>query len=844
GDGTPELVATDAGVGGGLYIVDLQTGALRGGWTALEERSGIDAAELSVADVDDDGLDELIVPASLFGLAQLWVLDFGAGLDAPQVQTLSFDGYANVTPARVGRFVPGGELAIVVDQGPEQRTFVRCDGGSWCPATAFAGVHPSFAFGRTHIVDLDGDGLDEILNVASNPSFSRAVSVLDVADGLATAQTSSLLKWAWRHDAAVPTTLLQTPAQVPVDLDDDGQLEVVVSVVNDLGVEVDAAGAPANDGVDRPGAISTLVLDGSTGAVEQVIDDVFAYGWADLDGNGRAELIVSPTVGWHHESSLRGLELSCGAGCAMTRWQVDDARVHRYLDELDGTGLPDAALRQVLVGGQDPAIVVHRGQEQLGLLRGAQGSVAMVEALAVTPDAVVHGGDADWVVVADRDTVQLLDASLTPVAAPVQMPRRGAGQWLAAPLVDGGRMALSFEGRLLLDDEVSLLSRVALIADFGNDGGAEVVHFRNPHDGLGPGFEIRVDRVQPDGAGGLQPVWSRRSHEDPQLDGYVVGGALHFQLGDFDGQGVRDLVLPARRGSEWNYLVFDGDTGALDAVLQPGGTPSTYSPALVGDLVLDVPVDDVLMHGTSVLALLTIEALGPVQTVVPDFYQSVGLNADLDGDGQPEVVGTLSATIDNQMEARRSTGALDLVWGPRALGRPSGNANVLAVGDLDAAPGLDPVYVDGDGGVTIYSGTTGAVVEGFPVYMHAGGLSATPATDAAVASGVIVLDVDGDGAEEVVAGTAEGRVYAINAAFDDPQRGQLEWTMEIGAAVVQLAAADVDADGALEILVANDRGEGLVLDDLGVTIAIDPVTGCVGPGPHQVQGDAAGVARV
>ncbi len=861
GDGSPELLATASGVGGGLLVVDLATGALRGEWTELAERSGIDAAELTLYDLDADGHDELVAPAGLFGLAQAWVLDFETGLSTPRVGTLAFEGYANFTPIHVGRFLPGGQPALLLDQGSEQQVFVPCDEGGdggdeaagFCPSTVFFGVHPSFAFGRSHVVDLDGDGFDEVLTVASQPNTSRGISVLDVTDGLATGQTAFLLAWAWRHDAAVPTAQLATPAQPPVDLDGDGRVEVLVSIVNDLDQEQDASGAPADDGVNRVDAISTLVLDGATGAVELVLDDVFAYGWADLDGNGRPEVIVSPTAGWTYAEGLLGVELDCAGACGVTRWQVPDARILRYLDELDGTGLPDARLSSLEVGGV-PALVVHQGETALGLLRAdARGVVGVGETVAVSSSAVVHAASDVGVVVADDDTVQLLDGALVPVAAPVAKPLRGTARWRAAPLRGGEPPVLAFEGRLLdlggelgggQTDEIELLPHVAFIADLdgdeGGDGRAEIVHFRNPTDGLGPGFEIRVDRVE---AGELAPVWSRSSHADPVLDGYVTAGALHFQYGDFDGQGARDLVVAARRGADWSYLVFDGDSGAVDAILQPGATPSTYSPALIADLYVGDGIDEVLMHGSSLFALLAVGVDGPVQTAVPDFYHSVGLNADLDGDGRRELLGTLSATLDNQIEARRPDGTMDVLWGPRPLGKASGNPNVVAVGQFDGQPGLDPVYVDGVGGVEIFAGADGTTIPGSPVYMDRGALVERPTDEAAVASTVIVADVDGDGVEEAVVGTSDGRIYALNVAVGDPG-ADLEWAIEVGAAVGQLAAADADDDGQLELLVANERGEGLVIDDLGVVIRIDDVADCVEPGVVQVQGDALGLSQV
>ncbi len=74
-------------------------------------------------------------------------------------------------------------------------------------------------------------------------------------------------------------------------------------------------------------------------------------------------------------------------------------------------------------------------------------------------------------------------------------------------------------------------------------------------------------------------------------------------------------------------------------------------------------------------------------------------------------------------------------------------------------------------------------------------------TTADIASG----DIDGDGKEEFVAGTTDGRLIAIGT--DGIGRGQIRWTVDLGYALGNPVIADVDGDGFAEILVVSGEGK-------------------------------------
>ncbi|MBP1655284.1 MAG: Repeat domain in Vibrio, Colwellia, Bradyrhizobium and Shewanella, partial [Bacteroidetes bacterium] len=73
-------------------------------------------------------------------------------------------------------------------------------------------------------------------------------------------------------------------------------------------------------------------------------------------------------------------------------------------------------------------------------------------------------------------------------------------------------------------------------------------------------------------------------------------------------------------------------------------------------------------------------------------------------------------------------------------------------------------------------------------------------TTSDVASG----DIDGDGKEEFITGTTDGRLIAIGV--DGSGRGILRWSLDLGFALGSPVIADVDGDGEAEILIVSGEG--------------------------------------
>jgi outer membrane protein assembly factor BamB len=72
------------------------------------------------------------------------------------------------------------------------------------------------------------------------------------------------------------------------------------------------------------------------------------------------------------------------------------------------------------------------------------------------------------------------------------------------------------------------------------------------------------------------------------------------------------------------------------------------------------------------------------------------------------------------------------------------------------------------------------------------------------AADIVSCDIDGDGREEFIVGTTDGRLLAIGA--DASGEGTIRWSVPFGYALGNPVVADVDGDGLCEVLVVSGDG--------------------------------------
>jgi len=291
----------------------------------------------------------------------------------------------------------------------------------------------------------------------------------------------------------------------------------------------------------------------------------------------------------------------------------------------------------------------------------------------------------------------------------------------------------------------------------------------------------------------------------------IAGGARFAAVGDLDGDNQPETVVV--RGDRVTIHDRAGSTLATSG-FQTGNVPTLfdvdqdgYGEILAGAALYSEVAERVWIgtahqgghgghpafataaqldgaEGLEVIAGGTIYATQG-EVVCTEGEDGFGALVDLDGDAEPELV-----VVSDRGAVRALTADCRLLWGPLTFG-------------AEAADGGPPLLADvsGDGApdiVFVASPTLLVALDG------AGGtLWTAPLTDAHPAAGVSAADLDGDGVREVLVSDAEG--LRVLRGTD----GYLLTSSPEGRARLALASpvvADIDIDGAVEIVVASTRG--------------------------------------
>ncbi|MET0552699.1 MAG: hypothetical protein ABW221_06660 [Vicinamibacteria bacterium] len=296
--------------------------------------------------------------------------------------------------------------------------------------------------------------------------------------------------------------------------------------------------------------------------------------------------------------------------------------------------------------------------------------------------------------------------------------------------------------------------------------------------------------------------------------GYGIGSAgLHAV--DVDADGDREIVTSSAAGY-W-YIASRRPDGRYEqdwsSDQYPGGVTSLALAQVDADPALEVLVGSegrVLVYDGATRQLQISWSTPAVEVT--------GLTvADVDGDGAREAVFCDSYfETDSLYIYTLATGVEEFV------GRGYGCED-LAVGNVDADPGLEIVVATTFDDGLVVDGTTHAVQ-----WSNAFGFGER----------VALGDVDGDGRVEIVAGPV-GRGIAVF----DAQLQSLERTFPVDLYVDALEVLDVEGDGPLEIVYGDDQW-GMIHVHNGQTLALkwevtNPDHGVTGIAFGNLDGDAA-----
>ncbi len=275
-------------------------------------------------------------------------------------------------------------------------------------------------------------------------------------------------------------------------------------------------------------------------------------------------------------------------------------------------------------------------------------------------------------------------------------------------------------------------------------------------------------------AGAVKPLWVFRTN------GYIYPSPA---LGDLDGDGKLEVVIGS--GDSYIYAINGEDGSLLWKYTKHYFKAIISSPAL-GDIDGDGKLEVIIGNANGIIYALNGEDGSPLWRYVTGgaVYSSPALG-DLDGDGRLEVV---VGSWDGYIYAINGENG-SLCWNFFA-GHISSS---LALGDLDGDGRLEVVVGSEDNNIYAINGEDGSLLWN---YTTRGDVDSSPALG----------DIDGDGKLEVVVGSEDGNIYAING-----EDGSLlwkyatgPWSYAIGAWVYSSPAlGDVDGDGRLDVIVGS-----------------------------------------
>lgn len=284
--------------------------------------------------------------------------------------------------------------------------------------------------------------------------------------------------------------------------------------------------------------------------------------------------------------------------------------------------------------------------------------------------------------------------------------------------------------------------------------------------------------------------------------------------GDFDGDGLKDIVVSLSNGREGRVMVFRGTGKGLQQVLEvplPGDPRGLDAGDVDGDGRDDVVVTLFATNGLQVLRNVTkgeaiafaplapiVVGEGPIDVALLDFYP----------DGDSLVAGGLDAFVALETEekfalVKNSGGGFDEA-GLTTVPSPGGPPTSVGDGDIDNDRDDDAVGGSSGGTTVIPGGGGGGTGAGFEIIFIP-----TPAP----VTSIELTDLSGDHVPEILASLAatEPRpgppglppIYDSLALYRLTGPGLASTLLDVGLDANSVTAGDLDGDGDVDVAVSS-----------------------------------------
>lgn len=850
GQGPSEIIAVGSSPQG-LYILNAATGATL--WFQPTTTTAIDALTAP----NPGGGERLFVAQQL---GTLTAYQFSSGIANPATNQVWQSGTSpwsidmaagDVDGDGVLDLVRGHDRGFVVYDAATGA--VKCNAQSLIGGTNAPSYFPAFT-----TVDVDGDARAEIVVYDYSYYYSEDAGVFVVSCNGNGAPLTPQVRWSqqWITDTTagpgnnVNDRQIRYLADGVANLDGAGALEMVYSLW-------DASAA----------AWTTYVRDASTGAVLATQPGMVIEGVGDVDGDGKADVLLRDANGIGalpkpFFSTMRAYSWSNGA-LVDKGWMLPSARAATVPGRQSArvtAGAGSVLARQNVGGAADPAAEAYIFQKpqnanvtdsRPGKLLAVHGSDGVVQYKYQFADGVtgsvlslaagVHGAGAaaESLVMLTDGGLRVLDDHL--VEANKLLPGNHA-RLVSVASLDGAK-----NGIYAVDSTDALIGLDGTL--LGPNGlPVSLFHIADAAQPESRGYVNAPGLVLPQQGGGAQLVvrgHSTTSYEEAALiavkaDGAIawkkdvgagrqVAGFDNFELvDDLDGDGVRDFFLTELDAQGEQQLVIRRGSDGSTMVARPVG--DLFPPSgvyLQGHAAADVNGDGKLdivsaLHGSWFVGIdVSLAGTGdPAMGFVQIFRTANGPNGQamagqLDGDAELDLVRAASQNAFGAIERRSLAGVVEASYLPPTPNVAGSDANTTA---LLARPGVagafDVVWAgmagSALGAVARIDGAT--MSEVWFAYLAGGAAypkTSPPATRSALFS-PIAVDIDGDGADEVVVGADDGFLYALRGSD-----GSLLFSFDLGAPVVHTIAADIDKDDRVELLCALADGTLVALDAPG-----------------------------